>query len=1201
MSSILLQFPMVLVLISSLLGSFFPFAGSPAAVPPAVDVTGHEGERTAAFLASDTDVYLTVNLDPTDDQVDAFWKIVNRWWQNPNLQAKWGKAMTESDNSSGINVEEDVFPWLGPEVAVGVRNAIPGPDYTEGPNTELHSAMTAVAGAMFEGSTTTLSDTSGSDFFWNGSAGQLNANGIDPANFVDGTFKATYVFNSSGEVVSAVNGGASGSWTGVIWDDSQVRWQNVSPPEKTEAVCLVGTMNESASDAFFEKFKAWQIKDSYYEYTYGSYWRKSGVEFDGATAYRGVKIVIVKDYYESSSQPRTTTESAFFAFTDTYILISNTQSALNRSIDLMKDGGNSLASTANFKAGQVALRADRVGMLFANYGHIWDEAKAAAPAEQKNWIDIGKSYFPPYYAAAVQFTASGLTLTASYPIPDGTPTATAGGPDQLRSATLVPQDSLLFHSGQDLNANWTAISGELQKNWATITDNVPADALPPGMTMSDISSLNSLLTWIKNNSGVDVNAGVLGLLTGEYSYALLPISTDNNGSMKQVDQLLMFEVANPTTIAASLDKIRDAIEKGAQQAELNSVQDAVNEMKQANSLTTIQGVQTPTNNMGAFPDTTTTHGSTGVGWTIYRCDRNGDGVYTGYPNDTSYYWDASTVWSYTCDDDGTVHQSGGPDFAWDTVTIGGVQAKLVPAALWGQSGAPAQRPGWLFLDVGSVHYLVIGSTTDALKAAVDASQGKIASLDESESYKGVLSMLPDTKMSLDYFDLAGLVNLGVTQSQRQELQEVQNAVTLMMQQNGLTAIQGVQTPTNNMGAFPDTTTAHGTAGKGWTVYHCDRNGDGQYTGYSGPTPYDTSYYWDNETQWAYTCDSSGKVTQHTDQGNADTLLTVGLIPLRAAMGFTYALGPNNTVVSIGVLYLQPPPLIQQNVPEGTNTVHIAEQVFDMTKLNANIGKCAVKIDVDIKDAPDGANIQVTALDELPTDVSSAFEIVASDGKATILEVAYGIRVDKTGLTASNVGTATLTMKVGRNWADAYGVDKIRVLRMSDGVEEVLPTTFKGYEGDYAVFEAVSAGGLSTFALTALKASDTAFAVTDLVVDPVKVKTGKTANISVKVANSSIVPGTYKAVLKINGEEADSQTVNVSPGASETVSFAVTENKAGTYSIDVNGLTGSLVVSSPTNWALIGGLIGGGLAAVALVIVGVMLMRRRRPETAGPSA
>jgi hypothetical protein len=73
-----------------------------------------------------------------------------------------------------------------------------------------------------------------------------------------------------------------------------------------------------------------------------------------------------------------------------------------------------------------------------------------------------------------------------------------------------------------------------------------------------------------------------------------------------------------------------------------------------------------------------------------------------------------------------------------------------------------------------------------------------------------------------------------------------------------------------------------------------------------------------------------------------------------------------------------------------------------------------------------------------------------------------------------------------------------------------------------------------------------------------------------------------------------------PGASETVSFSVTKDVAGSYEVEVNGLTGNLVVSKPANWALIGGLIGGGVVAVILVVVGIVLARRRHPE-ASPSA
>jgi hypothetical protein len=192
------------------------------------------------------------------------------------------------------------------------------------------------------------------------------------------------------------------------------------------------------------------------------------------------------------------------------------------------------------------------------------------------------------------------------------------------------------------------------------------------------------------------------------------------------------------------------------------------------------------------------------------------------------------------------------------------------------------------------------------------------------------------------------------------------------------------------------------------------------------------------------------------------------------------------------------------------------------------------------------------------------------------------------------------MKVGRAWADAYHTENVKVFRMSDGVQEALPTTFVGYDGDYAVFQAVSAGGLSTFGLVALTPLPTAFTVSDLTVDPAKAKTGRTVTISVKAANGSMAGGTYKVVLKMNGEEVDSKTVWLAAGASDTVSFEVSAGKAGTYDVEANGLTATLVVPKPTNWALIGGLIGGGAVVVILVVVGIVLARRRHPDAA-PSA
>ena len=86
-----------------------------------------------------------------------------------------------------------------------------------------------------------------------------------------------------------------------------------------------------------------------------------------------------------------------------------------------------------------------------------------------------------------------------------------------------------------------------------------------------------------------------------------------------------------------------------------------------------------------------------------------------------------------------------------------------------------------------------------------------------------------------------------------------------------------------------------------------------------------------------------------------------------------------------------------------------------------------------------------------------------------MDIAYGVMVDKTGLAADNIGTATITMKVGREWADNHGTDNIKIFRISDGTKEMLPTEFMGYtpDGDQAIFVGTSEDGLSYFALAAI--------------------------------------------------------------------------------------------------------------------------------------
>jgi len=164
-----------------------------------------------------------------------------------------------------------------------------------------------------------------------------------------------------------------------------------------------------------------------------------------------------------------------------------------------------------------------------------------------------------------------------------------------------------------------------------------------------------------------------------------------------------------------------------------------------------------------------------------------------------------------------------------------------------------------------------------------------------------------------------------------------------------------------------------------------------------------------------------------------------------------------------------------------------------------------------------------------------------------------------------------------------------------------------------------------------------FTVTDLSISPAEVSTGETVTISVIVTNTGDLTGTYEVILKVNDSEVEVREVEVIGGESESVSFSVTGATAGTYTIEIEALSGSLVVKaeaaslappapslpapasalptllpppeapesetaepkppaplppspseSPTNWPLVGGIIAG-VAVLALFIF--FLIRR----------
>jgi hypothetical protein len=174
---------------------------------------------------------------------------------------------------------------------------------------------------------------------------------------------------------------------------------------------------------------------------------------------------------------------------------------------------------------------------------------------------------------------------------------------------------------------------------------------------------------------------------------------------------------------------------------------------------------------------------------------------------------------------------------------------------------------------------------------------------------------------------------------------------------------------------------------------------------------------------------------------------------------------------------------------------------------------------------------------------------------------------------------------------------------------------------------------TTFAIIGT-AKPAAFTLSSLVISPVQVAPGQKVDISMTITNSGSLPGKYTVVLKINGVKEAEKSVTVTASTAQTVSFSVTKTNAGSYSVAIDGLSGSFTVVAPVpttpvpttpapttpvpttpapttpapttpapptlppalppkakgfNWPLVGGIIGG------VVIIGlvILLFSRRR--------
>lgn len=86
-----------------------------------------------------------------------------------------------------------------------------------------------------------------------------------------------------------------------------------------------------------------------------------------------------------------------------------------------------------------------------------------------------------------------------------------------------------------------------------------------------------------------------------------------------------------------------------------------------------------------------------------------------------------------------------------------------------------------------------------------------------------------------------------------------------------------------------------------------------------------------------------------------------------------------------------------------------------------------------------------------------------------------------------------------------------------------------------------------------------FKVSDLTISPTEVNPGQPVTVSCTVTNIGSEAGNY--TVQLGGDFMAEQVVSLGPGESKTISFEVTPAAAKTYSVSVDGLSGSFVATT----------------------------------------
>ncbi|MBI2871636.1 MAG: PKD domain-containing protein [Chloroflexi bacterium] len=147
----------------------------------------------------------------------------------------------------------------------------------------------------------------------------------------------------------------------------------------------------------------------------------------------------------------------------------------------------------------------------------------------------------------------------------------------------------------------------------------------------------------------------------------------------------------------------------------------------------------------------------------------------------------------------------------------------------------------------------------------------------------------------------------------------------------------------------------------------------------------------------------------------------------------------------------------------------AERTLDLRAAEPALGVVGARLRAELKAVPEQAQLRMDVARQPSARAAAAFEQAVGQVGRSIAEVGYVLVVERTNLeNVRDLGEATITMRVGADWARRVGAENVRVVRVPEvGAPEVLETTVQPGDGNSVLFVGRSRGGLSEFGLVGL--------------------------------------------------------------------------------------------------------------------------------------